>query len=409
MKKKNILFIIPEMSMGGAQRSLTKLSTALGHQYNTKIVVFNRFHEIASSHQEEILSLDVPSGLGAISKIIGFIKRVQILRKMKRKLEIDVAISFLEGADYVNILSRDKEKVIISIRGSKRYDENMLTQHFILRKAILRFLYPKADCIVCVNEGIKNEIIDYFGIKNVPVHVIHNFYDIEEIQRMANSVLPIELEEFFGVPVISMSGRLAKEKGYTFIILTFVQLRKSLPNVRLILIGDGPMRKELIELCNSVNLKIGFKNGNEPVPDVLITGETSNVFLFLKRSTLYILNSSSEGFPNGLAEAMACGIPVLSTDCPYGPGEILRDSPGTAMIRDVEFAKYGVLLPMTNQSNFEQIQSAWLDAIEQLINSETLKEKYAKRGVLRIADFSKKAMIDKWIDLIENESELDAY
>jgi glycosyltransferase involved in cell wall biosynthesis len=401
VKAKNILFIIPEMSMGGAQRSLSKLSKALSTYHKTWIVVFNLSHAVATTHNEEIISLDVFSGTNPILKIIAFFKRIIALRKLKRKLRIDVAISFLEGADYVNILSRQQEKVVLSIRGSKRFDENMIGQNFALRKKIIRLLYRRANAIACVNKGIRKEIVKFYGVTSVPVHVVHNFYDTEEIHRMANLPLPSELLPLFDNPVIAMSGRLAIEKGHDFVISTFAQLKKSKPSVTLLLIGDGPLREKLAEQCVSLRLSVGYKSFSGAAPDVFITGEQANVFKFLNRSTLYLLNSSSEGFPNGLVEAMASGVPVLSADCPYGPREILDPDSVGGRIQDAEFGEYGVLLPMPDQSSLHQTRSVWLDAMAQLLTSAPLREKYRISGAKRVAQFSREEILGQWIKVIE--------
>ncbi len=389
------------MSMGGAQRSLSKLNKELSSHYKTSVVVFNLSHAVATVHNEEIISLDVISGSNPILKVIAFFKRVIALRRLKKNLNIDVAVSFLEGADYINILSQRKEKVIISIRGSKRFDENMISQNFTLRKKIIRLLYRRASAIVCVNVGIKKEIKGFYGITNVPVHIIHNFYDTKEIQQMASLTLPKEVLPLFDNMVIAMSGRLAKEKGHGFVISLFAELKKRKPNVNLLIIGDGPLCKKLIDLCLSLKLSVGYKSFFGTVPDVFITGELANVFNFLNQSTLYLLNSSSEGFPNGLAEAMACGVPVLSADCPYGPREILNpDSLGT-QIHDVEFGEYGILLPVPNQTVITDIKLIWLKTVEQLLNSLELREKYKKLGATRIEQFSKEAILNQWVKLIE--------
>ena len=99
MKKKKILLIIPEMMMGGAQRSLSKLSIEFSNDYTVWLVIFNRNENIAYSYGGELISLDVESGEGLFNKIKFFIHRVNRLRKLKKDLSIDVSISFLEGAD----------------------------------------------------------------------------------------------------------------------------------------------------------------------------------------------------------------------------------------------------------------------------------------------------------------------
>src|SRR5436190_16201964 len=120
---ERVLLIIPEMHTGGAQRSLSKLSIALATRYQVWLVIFNKGNNVAYPFGGELLSLDVEGGKNWFQKIKSFLQRIERLKQLKKKLRIDVSISFLEGADYVNVLSRQKEKVILSLRGSKLHDE----------------------------------------------------------------------------------------------------------------------------------------------------------------------------------------------------------------------------------------------------------------------------------------------
>ena len=186
MKKKKILLIIPEMMMGGAQRSLSKLSIEFSRQHAVWLVIFNRNESIAYTHGGELVSLDVESGEGLFRKITSFIQRVNRLRKLKKDLSIDISISFLEGADYVNILSRVKDKIILSVRGSKHHDETIAGKFSWLRnKILIPWLYRYSDAIVTVNHGIANELRTIYGLKKVNIFTIGNFYNIEKITRLA--------------------------------------------------------------------------------------------------------------------------------------------------------------------------------------------------------------------------------
>ena len=135
MGPKRILFIIPEMSVGGAQRSLAKISFEMAKDHLVWVVVFDQDSRTAYDCGGEMISLDVRGGKNWLGKAISMVNRVTKLRAVKRRLNIDVAISFLEGADYINILSQRKERVVLSIRGSKLHDENM-HRRFFFSKAI---------------------------------------------------------------------------------------------------------------------------------------------------------------------------------------------------------------------------------------------------------------------------------
>jgi glycosyltransferase involved in cell wall biosynthesis len=389
------------MSMGGAQRSLAKISSELSQIYNVKIVVFNKNHAEAKAFKTDVITLDVESGANPAIKIIAFVRRILRLRAIKRNLNIHVSISFLEGADYVNILSSIGEKVVLSIRGSKVHDEHMHGADLFIRRWLIKILYKRASAIVCVNKGIANEMSVFYSIKNIPMRVVPNFYDLLEIQRMA--VLPIMESEtlLFDRKVIIMSGRLAVEKGHSFVINLFSELRKSRNDVRLILLGDGSERQSIIEQAESLKLSIAYKTfSNHKEPDVFITGDKENVFQYLRHATIYLLNSSSEGFPNGLAEAMACGVPVISADCPYGPREILSKVYEQVNLVDAEFADYGILLPTPKLTKWNT-DEAWLKVLNNMLDSSELRARYSNVGIQRISEFSKENVINKWINVID--------
>jgi glycosyltransferase involved in cell wall biosynthesis len=397
MKKKNLLFIIPEMSMGGAQRSLANISEHLRQFYTIYVVVFNRNHQVSNFFNHDLLSLDVVPGKSAVAKIAAFKKRIVRLRSLKKKLQIDVSVSFLEGADYVNILSRQADKVILSIRGSKLHDENMHSSNFRFRKWFIKRLYERADSIVCVNQGIASELKNDFGILGPDIRVVYNFYDLARIEDLANTPLE-EFKSIFEFPVIMMSGRLAIEKGTMGVLTLFHKLRQVNPDLKLVLVGDGPMLAAVRSACTALGLRCAFRTYENEIPDVLITGEQTNVYQLLSKAKCYVLNSSSEGFPNGLAEAMACGLPVVAGDCPYGPREILAPETPFVNIRKPEFAPYGVLLPVSAQTNLD----IWFESVSKLLADDPLRSHYAQQGRKRIAEFNRTSAIDSWRNVIEN-------
>lgn len=357
--------------MGGAQRSLANIARELAQHHRVWVVIFNRDHALVTAFAADVLSLDVRSGRNPMRKIIAFFQRVVRLRQLKKKLAIDVCISFLEGADYVNVLSQRGERVLISVRGSKLHDENMIRYVFFWRQLLIRLLYRRAHGIVCVSPGIKNELATAYGLSNVPTWVIPNFYSVDEIQRLAQQPLDNPfLVDFYSGPVIAMSGRLAIEKGNALIVRVVAQLKKEFGNVRLLLIGDGPQRHPILALAEELGLTTAYRTLAGSCPDVFVTGEVSNVFPFLHRASVYVLNSSSEGFPNGLVEAMACGLPVVSSDCPYGPREIMTGAFSAKEITAAEITACGLLLPVAGAVPEGELLSLWHAHLAALLRNE---------------------------------------
>jgi glycosyltransferase involved in cell wall biosynthesis len=397
MSAKKVLLIIPEMITGGAQRSLANLSLELSQHFQVWLVVFNHDSPVAYKHGGKLLSLDVVPGKSWFSKIASLRKRVLRLRQIKRELEIDVAISFLEGADYVNVLSRNTEKIILSIRGSKIHDEIMHNSFFWLRsKILIPGLYRKADTLVAVNAGIANELHAYYGLAKSKIHTIGNFYNPDQIGKLLQEPRTEDLEKLFQHPVLVSTGRLNKEKGLDYLIRIFAKLKNTHKNVKLVIVGDGPEKERLILLAGQLGLKSGVQLEWTDVPDLVFAGNQENVFKFLNKASLYVTNSSSEGFPNGIVEAMICGVPVASSNCPYGPAEIL--APGKKIdANTVHISDYGILLPIANNDKTVNI---WADNLSQLLKNDSLRRQLAENAFVRASEFKKENVLDQWLKLI---------
>jgi glycosyltransferase involved in cell wall biosynthesis len=395
---KNLLLIIPEMNTGGAQRSLANLSIELSAHFKIWLVVFNRERPVTYKHGGEMLSLDVIPGRLWVSKILAFYKRVVRLKKIKSELHIDVAISFLEGADYVNILSQVREKVILSIRGSKIHDEIMKGQSFWLRsKILIPLLYKKADMIISVNFGIANELISHYKLDETKIQVIGNFYDSEAIEKLSKERKTTDLENFyFDFPILVFTGRLNKEKGVEYLLRILSKLKGAGSSAKLVIVGDGPEGPFLIDFANQMNLNVGAADNWNTIPDVVFVGNQENVFQFLNKATLYLMNSSSEGFPNGIVEAMICKVPVISSNCPYGPAEIL--APDIKFNSDYRYdSPNGILMPIVKSD--KEIDE-WVVTIQNLLDDDGLRYTLSEKAFLRAMEFRKDEVIKKWLKVI---------
>jgi glycosyltransferase involved in cell wall biosynthesis len=399
MISKKILLIIPELGMGGAQRSLAKLSVALAEFHEVVVVVFNLNHEVAYPVGGKIISLDVVPGPGIFRKIFAFYSRVKILKRIKKEIGAEVSISFLEGADYINILSRTSDKVIISIRGSKLHDETIKRNFsWVRNKLFLPILYRWVDTIVTVNHGIISELRNFFNLKDSPIVAIGNFYNTAEIIHLSEESKSESMARLYQRPVLVVTGRLAPEKGIKFLILIFKQLKYFNPESVLVIVGNGPLFQELIDTAKSLSLDVEISENFTSKPDVIFLGNQRNVFKYLKDASSYLMNSSSEGFPNSLVEAMVCGVPVISADCPYGPREILApETPFFSSVTEPYFCENGVLMPVIkNQSDLE----AWVTLLTYVLENSDLRTKLAANGRKRASSFNQEQVMSQWLQLI---------
>jgi glycosyltransferase involved in cell wall biosynthesis len=396
--KPKLMLLIPEMCTGGAQRSLAKLSIELSHHASIFFVVFNLSQPFAYPVAGDIFSLEVYPKRHWSSKIFSFWQRVVRLRKLKRRLRINVCISFLEGADYINILSKSREKVVLSIRGSKLHDEVMQAHLFKFRsKILIPWLYRRADSIVTINRGIMWEMIESFKIPDHLVQTIYNFYDFSEIKTQATMPKEEFLDKFYESPVLVTTGRLAPEKRLSYLLKVFAELRSFKTNVKFIFIGDGPELQQLLKLCQETSLLTNYDSLNGKIPDVIFMGNQENVFKYLNGSSVFLLNSSSEGLPNGMIEAMICGIPVIASDCPYGPKEILAPELNIITVDKPHITSNGILMPLDNSKENILI---WAQTINALLDDERLRDRLSDCGRERSRIYHKETIMAQWIAML---------
>ena len=205
--------IIPNLDFGGAQKSFASLSTLLSPYCELLLVVFNK-DKIAPLHfGAELEDLQVSGATTYLGKIISFIKRVRRLKEIKKRFDPDVAISFLEGADYVNLLSKGKEEIWFYIHGSKMYDKNIRGVIGFLRKRIfLSLSFSRANRILVVNNRIKEELVEHFSITKVPIVTMKNFFDLNELdQQSAESISDAMAALFNNYFTICISGAILPE------------------------------------------------------------------------------------------------------------------------------------------------------------------------------------------------------
>ena len=188
-----------------------------------------------------------------------------------------------------------------------------------------RSLFPAAAHVVAVSRGVAENVAAVVDVPESRITVIHNPAVAPEMVRRAGAAPDHPWFRDGGPPVVLGVGRLAPQKDFPVLIEAFRRVLAERP-CRLAILGEGPMRHELEERVSALGLE----------DSVSLPGWVENPYAFMTRAALFVLSSRHEGFPGVLVEALACGCPAVSTDCPAGPSEILEDPDLLAPVGDPE-------------------------------------------------------------------------
>lgn len=383
---KKIAFILQKLTGGGAERTVANLSFALSEYYDVYLILFDG-SQISYPYKGTVISLDAPSKPGMIDKCINVVKRTTRLSQIKKQYDFDVVISFMFGANFINVLSRKKEKIITSAR-------NYMSAYgpSLSRQLQERFTGKKADKIIAISEMVRQDLIRNFRLPEKKIDTIYNPCDIHRIRSYASAQTDFVFEDdcFYFIT----AGRLVRQKGQWDLLKAFRMVSEEFPNARLLILGTGPLREDLEKLANT--LQIGDK--------VAFLGFQDNPYAFMKRADAFVLTSLHEGLGNVVLEAMACDLPVISTDCYAGPREILApDSDLFEKAKEVLHCKYGILVPqISNEPDFtttvQDGHRILASAMAELMRSKELQDDYKSHNAERLLDFAPEKIAKCWIE-----------
>jgi glycosyltransferase involved in cell wall biosynthesis len=402
-KRYRILLVIPNLGRGGAQRVFHQQLAFYARYHDVRGCVFNWDGAFEHDKLPGIESLAVPGGKNIISKIFYFFKRVSRLKKVKKSFSADLTISHLEGADYINILSGRPGRIYCWIHGTKTRDRQIHGLVGWLRlRVLMPLLYPKADLLVTVSHGIADELVKAFNFSKDKIVPIQNSFDIRALSALAEHPLDAALEQInFSSDIVVTHCRLARQKNLLALLAIFSKIVKTKP-LRLLIIGDGELRDELIGKASQLGLKTfsawNDKNQIDDSYQVYFLGYFENPFPILKRASLYVLPSSWEGFPLAMCEAMACGVPVIASDCFTGPREIL--APGMEDAQPIDYPFYsdqGILMPLADSpAHLDE----WSQTVIRLFTEPSMRLRLAEGALHRVKDFDFEVAAKKWLEII---------
>lgn len=244
-------------------------------------------------------------------------------------------------------LSRHPTRVVVSEHNDLRQGHPLGAQPSRRRLSRLQqCLYPSADAVVAVSRGVAEDVAARCGLPVEHIHVVYNPAVGPEIEALCTAPAPHPWLAMTGPPVVLAVGRLGAAKDFPMLIRAFARLRARL-EARLIILGkdkDPQKTAKRIAEFRALAASLGV------AVDVDFPGFDPNPFAWMARAAVLAVSSRHEGFCNVIAEALACGCPVVSTDCPSGPGEIL------------DGGRYGRLVPVGDEAAMADALQATLAA-----------------------------------------------
>ncbi len=361
-----VLIFTISLGSGGAEAQALRVANHLPRNgFDVELAVMR-----GGGSYEPMLADDVPLHVLDGSNLIG--KAIR-LRKLVRRLKPDVVCSFLEipnlmaawatrGVDGTHLAACVQAPPTITWSGGGWRP--------ILRAMVSRY-YSRAEKIIAISYGVAEDIARMAPAAERHTTTIHNAGTDERVETGAAQ--PLEPDDILpGGPLVVGCGRLVEQKGYPYLIDAFALVRKDVPDAELWILGQGPDRPEIEKQI--ADLSLG--------ESVRLLGFRDNPFRYMAAADLFVLSSIFEGFGNVVAEAMACGTAVVSTDCPYGPSEIISDGVS------------GLLVPTRDPP-------ALAAAMVRVLKNPKLRAKLAKEGKLRSRDFDASAITQRYAQVFE--------
>lgn len=386
--KKKLLLIVPSLQQGGFQRVCVRTALLLKDSFQVTIAIFNGEDRAFDVGDIPVVDLDIKSKPGKLAKVINVLKRIQKLKKLKRELKIDIAYSFGTTANLSNSLSKTGEWNWAGLRSY--VDVDAFEMKIICRRA---------DKLISCSKLIENVIRERFHVKDI--ETVYNPFDMKELTELSNKEADT-IDAFSNKgndKIIMTMGREDDLKGYWHLLKSFALTLKQCPATRLVFMGRGEFMayKKLAD-----DLGIADK--------VYFIGARKNPFTYLKQADCYVLSSVHEGFPNALVEAMAVGLPVISTNCKSGPAEILcKDMKQASGLKNMMKAEYGILVPdMTKQPDYdanvlEEEEKLLADAMVEILQNEELWNIYHEKALMRAKEFSTEEYVEYLVRISEGQ------
>ncbi|MDE7322316.1 MAG: glycosyltransferase [Lachnospiraceae bacterium] len=383
---QNIALIINTLQGGGAERCAADLSLIFA-QRGFRVFLFTDLSiKTAYEYAGTLVDYDFALSITKFKQGINSLQeKVNELKNLKNKYNIDIAISFMQQANYLNILSKNQEKVILTTHSVNseyaKYDKSVFWSDETFRD-----LYQYADFITFPSDFCRNDWLAHYGDKNNITRTIYN-----PVHRM-----PVKKNDKKENIVIAI-GRMHSIKRQWHLIKAFKLVKEMCPDSRLIILGDGELRPELESVISRLHLE----------NDVEMPGNVKDVSFYLEKAKVFAMTSRCEAMPCSVLEALSAGVPVVSCDSPGGIREELGISAVQKNILEPLIGECGIITPYISENSANDIsreEEILAEEIVHLLKDDRLRIKMAQAACAMAQKFSPDVIGSVWTDEVFSDN-----
>lgn len=366
-----VAIYLPSLGGGGAERVMVTLANgfaALGLRVDLVLAMAQGPYLAEVAAAVRVVDLRARRVVASLPGLARYLRR-------ERPTAL---LSALNHANVIALLARrlagGRTRLVVSERAHLALAlSNEPSRRARLLPWFMRRTYRWADGVVAVSAGVADDLAQATDLTRSTVSVIYN--PVVTQQMLALAAAPLDHPWFAPdePPVILAVGRLAPEKEFDVLLQAFAGLRRE-RRARLLILGEGELHSELEARARGLGL----------ADDVALPGFEPNPYAYMRRANLFVLTSRFEGLPNSLIQAMACGVPVVSTNCPSGPSEILENG------------RWGRLVPV---GDVEALAAAMLATMTEMQHPDV---------ACRARDFGVDRAVDEYLRVMLGTSEADA-
>jgi glycosyltransferase involved in cell wall biosynthesis len=309
---KGVAIFLPALYGGGAERTFLKLAGGIASRgYSVDLVLARKEGPLLSEvpNSVRVVDLHASRDLKSLPFLVRYLKRA-------RPYAIISGLHTNIIAIWAKQIARVNTRVVVSERNNLSCFVTHYSSDLRMRimPLLIRLFYPKADCVVAVSKGVAEDLIKVAQIPLDRVRVIYNPVVTPELKMNVQNPIQHSWLAPGHPPVILGMGRLTAQKDFQTLIKAFAQVYQSC-RAKLMILGEGEDRTELELLIRHLGLET----------EVCLPGYIINPYPYMLHATVFVLSSRWEGLPGVLIEALYCGVPIIATDCPSGPREILAN------------------------------------------------------------------------------------